>query len=275
MALPGGSDERLPARIPHEDRLEPARITRVARLLGQAYDGSMRRRLVFLLAGLVLAPLVAARGSGTEATPARAPATGNLFPNGSFESGREPWYSLKPPDFILSDARAHTGSHSALLQMRAGPEQAGAKVHYLLQEISPRGFPQYLSGWYRVENWKQGAAKQYMQFVVIAFDASNNPIAKVSNYQIRFSLAGIGDEPFAVGNAKFVFITKDEPVQGEWVHFQQDIKQAFVDQWGAAPESFSKLRILFEVRYDDKKAGEASAEADVYFDDLYVGPDPQ
>jgi len=37
------------------------------------------------------------------------------------------------------------------------------------------------------------------------------------------------------------------------------------------PEGFSKIRVLFEVRFDDKEAG-APAAAEVYYDDLYMGP---
>ena len=42
--------------------------------------------------------------------------------------------------------------------------------------------------------------------------------------------------------------------------------------WGAVPEGFDKMRVLFEVRYDEKQAGATPAEADVYYDDLYMGP---
>jgi hypothetical protein len=34
---------------------------------------------------------------------------------------------------------------------------------------------------------------------------------------------------------------------------------------------FDKLRILFEKRWDSKEAG-SPAEADAFYDDLYVGP---
>lgn len=258
----------------------------------------MRHLLVILAVGVTAATLIAACSSGDDVTPAGSPtpvpsidtsgavtpppipqvtdpATGNYFTSGNFESGRGAWFSLKPPDFTLSDAQAHSPSHSALLRMRDGTDVSGAKVYYLLQEVSPQQFPDYVSGWYRVENWKKGTPKQYIQFVVIAFDAGNNPLPGVSNYQIRYPLAGISDKPFAIGNAQFVFITKEEPVPGEWVHFERNIKQDFIDQWGSAPSGASKLRILFEVRFDDKAVGEGPAEADVYYDDLYIGPNPQ
>lgn len=195
----------------------------------------------------------------------------NLFGNAGFEDGRDPWFSLKPPDFILADDEAHSASHSALLQMRDTVDASGARVYYLVQEIQTGNFPELLSGYYRVENWKKATAKQYLQFVVIAFDVKNLPEA-FPNHQIRYPLAGIAAQPFPIGNAKFVFVSKDEPVQGEWVRFERNIKEDFERLWGAAPEGFSKLRILFEVRYDDKMAGDGAPEADVYYDDLYIGP---
>ena len=211
------------------------------------------------------------------APPVSPPATintpdpqGNLFGNPNFENGRDPWYSLKQPDFILSGDQAQSGGHSALLQMRDTVDETGAKVYYLVQEIQPQDFPEVLSGYYRVQNWKRGTAKQYMQFVVIAFDVKNLP-ENFPNHQIRYPLAGIDTQPFPIGNAKFVFISKDEPVQGEWVHFERNIKEDFQQLWGAAPQGFTKLRILFEVRYDDKVAGDGAPEADVYYDDLYIG----
>jgi hypothetical protein len=143
----------------------------------------------------------------------------NQLANGGFESGRAPWYSLHPPDFVLADARSRTGARSALLQMRAAPEQEGAQVRFLVQEISPAALPRHLSGWYLVEGWKTANVDAYLQLVVIAFDASNRPFADVSNHQLRYLLAGIDHEPFAVANAKFVFIEKSEPVLGECVHF--------------------------------------------------------
>ncbi len=40
------------------------------------------------------------------------------------------------------------------------------------------------------------------------------------------------------------------------------------------PENFENIRVLFEVRYDDKIVGEGPLAADVYYDDLYFGPAP-
>ena len=38
-----------------------------------------------------------------------------------------------------------------------------------------------------------------------------------NNHQIRYPLAGISEEPFSIGNARFVFLSKEEPRTGQWV----------------------------------------------------------
>jgi hypothetical protein len=208
----------------------------------------------------------------------------NLFHNPGLESGEEPWCSLhagEVPPFEVSQDYAHSGESSALLRMRVPAEEQGkAKVFYLVQELMPEEFPELISGYYRVENWTKGTPKQYLQFVVILCrevggrecggGATNLP--GEHNHQIRYPLAGISEEPFPISNAYFVFLSRDEPKQGEWVYFERNLHQDFEELWGAVPEGFDKMRILFEVRYDDKEAGPAPAEADAYYDDLYMGP---
>jgi hypothetical protein len=212
----------------------------------------------------------------------------NLFHNPGFEEGKEPWCSLhvgEVPSFEVSQDFAHSGESSAYLQMRVPAEEVGgAKVFYLVQEVKAEEFPEMISGYYRVENWSKGTPKQYLQFVVIACrqvvrqgtlvhcGAGATNLPGDYSHQIRFPLAGISENPFQIENAFFVFLTKEEPVTGEWVYFERNIKQDFEELWGAAPEGYEFLRILFEVRYDDKEAGPVPAEADVYYDDLYMGP---
>ena len=194
----------------------------------------------------------------------------NLFRNPGFESGEEPWCVIHPPKFKVSQKLSHSGQSSALLQMRVPAEAAGTKVYYLVQELVLQEFPEFLSGYYRVEKWTRGTPKQYLQFVVIVFGATNLP-GGFRNHQIRYPLAGISEDPFGIANAFFVYIGKGEPQIGQWVYFERNIKRDFQDLWGAVPQGFYKIRVLFEVRFDYKKAG-APAEAAVYYDDLYIGP---
>ena len=210
--------------------------------------------------------------SSATLSPSAIASDQNAFQNPGFEDGREHWTSIKPPDFVLSDEVFHTGQASALLELRAEPGTEGTKVFYLVQEVTPEEFPAIISGNYRVTRWTRGTRLQYLQFAVIAFGANNLP-GGYANHQVRYILGGIDEEPFDIANAHFVFLSRDDPALDEWVPFQVNVRDDFLKLWGAVPE-YEKIRVLFEVRYDDKAKGEGPAEADVYYDDLYFGPAP-
>jgi hypothetical protein len=206
----------------------------------------------------------------------------NLLHNAGLESGEDPWCVFQPPKFEVSQDYAHSGEASALLSMRVPAETvSGRETHYFAQEVVTEEFPELVSGYYRVENWSKGTPKQYLEFVVIV--CRDGPEGKCTqgapnvsggygyNQQVRYLLAGISEDPFKIGNAQFVYISKEEPPIGEWVYFERNIKEDFRRLWGAVPEGYDYIRVLFEVRFDDKEAGEAPAEADVYYDDLYMG----
>jgi len=194
----------------------------------------------------------------------------NVFGNPGLEEGSNYWFALHDQTVQTSSTVAHSGQASAYLKMRDSAEATGPNIYYLVQEVDPAEFPEMISGYYRVENWKRGTLKQYLQFVVIVFAPTNLGTA-YPNYQIRYPLAGISEDPFPISNAYFIYLGKEEPRQGEWVYFETNIKNDFLEKWEAVPAGYSKIRVLFEVRYDDKEVG-LPAEADVYYDDLYMGP---
>ena len=224
------------------------------------------RRSLLPIALATTAIIAACGGGGQEETASQ----GNVFQNPGLEEGRDPWFSLREPEFILSEDVARTGEASALLQMRADPQQEETKVFYLVQEVTTEQLPEILSGHYQVTAWTPGTRLQYLQFVVIVFGADNLP-GGYPNHQIRYILAGIDEEPFAIDNAHFVFLGGEDPPLERWVPFEANVRDDFERLWGAAPKGFDKIRVLFEVRYDSKAPGE-SPEADVYYDDLYFGP---
>jgi hypothetical protein len=225
----------------------------------------------------VASPGIATAPSGTPVPPTGigSDVPSNLFQNGSFESGPNPWISLTTEawgtPFAVSSEQAHSGQQSALLELRAKPEDTGPKVFGVVQEMSPPAeFPEVISGYYWVENWERGAPKQYLQFVIIAFGANNLPGGHV-NHQIRYVLAGVSQPPLEIANAKYIFLTQQDPPTGQWVHFEVPVSKDFAEQWGDIPKNYQRLRLLFEVRYDDKPPG-AEAKADAFYDDLYMGP---
>jgi hypothetical protein len=207
------------------------------------------------------------------------PLEGSLLANPGFEEGEAPWASLESwgTHFAVSDAFVHSGTKSAYLALRSeGAEAEAARVFGVEQEITPDEFPDVLSGYYYVDRWEPGTPKQYMQFVVIVFGADNIPpeVASATNHQIRYILAGVDSQPIQISNAKFVMVGTGPPKQGEWVHFQRNMRQDFQELWGDVPEGYDFIRILFETRWDDRASTDAASAADVYYDDLYAGPEP-
>lgn len=228
------------------------------------------------LIALALLVVLAAVACGEKAAGTGADVPANLFENGSFESGEDPWISLTTEawgtPFSVTSDRAHSGKQAAFLELRAKPEDVGARVFGVVQELGPtEEFPEVISGYYRVEGWVRGTPKQYLQFAVIAFADTNLPGRDYGNHQIRYLLAGVPEEPFDITNAKYVFLSREDPPTDQWVYFEVPVRQDFVEQWGDVPEGYEKLRLLFEVRYDEKRPG-AEAKADAFYDDLYIGP---
>lgn len=211
--------------------------------------------------------------------PLEPPAGENLLDNPSFEEGTEPWCSLSTEawgdPFSVSSKRAHTGENSAFLELRS-EEGVATRVLGVVREAAPEEFPELLSGYYYVDRWDRGTPKQYLQVVVIVWGAANIPQEAVelgaSNHQMRYIVAGVESQPTSIANARYVMITRDEPKTGQWVFFERNVSQDFQELWGAVPEGFAKIRILFEVRWDDRQPSDGTTTADVYYDDLYLGP---
>jgi hypothetical protein len=196
----------------------------------------------------------------------------NQFLNGSFEEGTDPWFALTThhwESFSISVQHARKGHYSAHLGLRAGSDAEGTKIVGVIQELRPTEFPRRLSGYYRIEGWKRGAPKQYLQAVVIVIgDPSARPYP---NYQLRYVLTGVDKPPLTIVNARYRIPDKSGLQEGIWVRFDFNLCADFQRQWGRIPSEFSRIRVLFEVRYDEKKAGGNEARADVYYDELYIG----
>ncbi len=216
-----------------------------------------------------------------EALTWEAPEGVNLFANPGFEDGTGPWCSLSTEawgaPFSVSSRRAHTGQSSAFLELRS-EQGVNTRVKGVVSEIAPSEFPELLSGYYYVDRWEQGTPKQYLQIVVIVWQAANIPQEAVelgaTNHQIRYIVAGVDSQPTSIGNARYVMVTRDKPKTGRWVFFQRNVRKDFQELWGAVPEDFAGIRVLFEVRWDDRQPSDGATAADVYYDDLYLGPAP-
>jgi hypothetical protein len=180
-------------------------------------------------------------------------------------------------DFAIAEGIAHSGTQSAHLSLASAGYDGGERVYGAIQEVTGvHRLPRRLAGWYRVERWVQGTEKQYLQAVVVVWGTRNavSAVSKSAPLQVAYVFGGINSPPFHIENRRF-FLPRTRTVeQGRWIRFERDLHEDFLNMWGLVPEGRLRVRVLFEVRFDDHRPGEDGAAADVYYDDLYLGDAP-
>ncbi|MDJ0847693.1 MAG: hypothetical protein QNK04_04830 [Myxococcota bacterium] len=210
----------------------------------------------------------------------------NLLVNPGFESGGAGWSTREQSPhwgrFLIVDRPVHAGERAVHLRLHHTPTLPArrVKVYGVLQELEPENIPEVVGGYYRVDRWEKSAPATdlYLQVVAIVWgEADARAViptggrAPVSNHQLRYYLAGLEEAPFRLQNARAAFLTKGEPRLGVWQRFEIPLRDDFERLWGRVPRDFERLTILFEARWDNMPAS-SSVFADVYYDDLYVGP---
>lgn len=197
---------------------------------------------------------------------------GNLLLNPGFEEGPGPWFAMDTEawvNFQISDSAGRGGTHAAYLPVRAGERTPRAQIWGVSQYINPSTFPRKLSGWYRVDRWVRGAPNQYVQAVLMVW--GRLPDRPFPNYTIRYPLGGVDKQPMFMSNGRYRFLRSELPPLGEWTYFETDPTADFKESWLLVPNVYAKLQVFFEARFDDRTDFFAPTEADVYFDDVYLG----
>jgi hypothetical protein len=201
----------------------------------------------------------------------------NLFENASFEAGRDPWSSLKSPywtPFEVSEKLAHSGTKSARLTLDSnGDVERGVRICGVARDLQPNKFPEVLSGWYCVNQWSRGTQLQYVQVVIGATQAGDFPEIKNLPVQLAYVLTGVNKAPLEIENRRFAITGSKNPKIGEWIPFKFYLHDDFKWYWKKVPMRFGTVRVLFEVRFDKLQPGDTDVQAEVYFDDLYLGSD--
>jgi hypothetical protein len=200
----------------------------------------------------------------------------NLIVNPGFEEGDKGWqwlqWSKGWAPFQISRSKARSGSSSALLPVRSEGESRSTIVWGVVQELSVgEDTIDCLEGHYYVDDWERGAANQYIQTVIIDLSKKLDN----GNAQVRYILSGMDRPPYNLGNAHYVFVDpgkKKVPTQKKWVLFTINPASDFKRLWGYEPVKGHRLRVLFEARFDNHMKMDRQAAADVYYDDLYLGP---
>jgi hypothetical protein len=206
----------------------------------------------------------------------RGPEARNVLSNPGFEQGDKGWqwlsWSKGWAPFVISGKRPRTGASAALLAVRSKGDVRSTIVWGVVQELTlPIPMPDCLEGYYYVDGWTRGARNQYIQAVIIDLSQTYSN----GNAQIRYILSGVDTQPYNLGNAHYVFADPAKPTTppaGTWIRFSLDPAGDFERDWKYVPAAGHKLRVLFEARYDNHGPGDAEAKADVYYDDLYLGP---
>ena len=185
--------------------------------------------------------------------PTPTPSAANLLVDAGFE-GLAPAWTVFPPANAheISTATAHGGASSLALHATAAVPALAAS-----QGLNPSAFPEFISGYYRVDDDPDGAV---LQFVVKATGGAPDEVREV-----RFVIAGADTEPEQSPTARYVFLSRDRPSIGEWMYFGYPIALAFEGRTGSIPQPWTSIDVTLEVRTtgDD--------DVTVYYDDMYVG----
>ena len=200
----------------------------------------------------------------------------NLLANPGFESGLDGWvwlyWSKGWAPFTLSSDHAYSGQYSLHLPLYSS-DRRQTVVWGGVQEVElPNDIPECIDGYYYVENWETGDWKQYLQLVVI--DLTHPLPDRGGNAQLRYIVSGSQEPPLTISNAQYLFVEKERrarPVEGKWTYFSVNPRRDFNENWKYTPQSGSKLRILFEARFDLHRTT-IPARGNVYYDNLYFGP---
>ncbi len=236
---------------------------------------------------------IAAPRERVRVEPPRIPTpllVGNQLRNPGFEAGAEGWGLGGRRDslaFEVVSEPVHSGRAAARLvaSWRPGRQERPVSVRSALQDISPPRFPDRVEGWFRVDRWESQSERSPLRLQVIVAaigdprtrdivatdgpeDSDVHP--ELDNFQLRYQLAGPSEDPEDGGNFKHRVVGSGAPELGRWQHFDLPVKADFQRRWGAVPENYRVLRVMFVVRWDDKEAG-AALHADVYYDDLFFG----
>ncbi|MBI2723830.1 MAG: hypothetical protein HYX50_02085 [Chloroflexi bacterium] len=203
--------------------------------------------------------------------PTATPSASIGITNASFEQTQAPWTATAgtaPNGFSISDAAAHSGARSARLTLAGGTTSEAAGV---TQPVVNPKFPEFVSGFYRVDDWRPGdpAGLMYLQFsiVVRGGDFGDN----LPQHELRVLIAGAPREPQPDPAVRYTFLDRGAPQSKRWVYFSYPVTEAFLFRFGKAPSRWDAIELRLEVRSDPPERGGTTGAASVYFDDLYVG----
>ncbi|MDP9236043.1 MAG: hypothetical protein M3P30_01360 [Chloroflexota bacterium] len=138
-----------------------------------------------------------------------------------------------------------------------------------MQGIGTDTFPEFISGFYRVDRWAPHADVQYLEFLVSVQGADFDQEGQ--SRELRFSIGAL-DQPLIEPDVSYVFVSRAPPVLHKWTYFSYPVRQAFESRFEKVPTHWQGISIGVGARLDGRQPNNAPASADVLFDDIYAGP---
>jgi hypothetical protein len=205
--------------------------------------------------------------------PTVATPTANLLANGGFEAGVAPWVAHTLPaqpgaTLQLSDRSPHAGAHAVELTLSGAEAGDAARAVVVTQAANPQAFPEFVSGYYRVDDWQPHAPSEYLYFSITVRGGDFPGGAPAHELRV---LIGAPSEPELQPFLTFAFLSRAAPVLHRWTYFGFPVKPAFQLHFEQMPSRWDGIDVSVAVRFDGRDAGDAPSSASVLFDDLYAG----
>jgi hypothetical protein len=208
---------------------------------------------VALVASLVASACGLYRDEKAVGTP--TPGHANAVQAAGFEDAAGAWRASDGAGFRISDDFPHGGARSAALA-REGPG-----IVSISQQIDVAPFPEYVSGFYRLDRWNPASGARVVEFVVTVRSADFPD--GFGPHSMHFLIGGLDAAPAnPLPGVAYVFLSRAAPQTGDWRYFGYPVALAFERAFGKAPTRWGSIELTLSAEPGD---------ATVQFDDIYAG----
>lgn len=205
--------------------------------------------------------------------PTVATPNANLLANAGFEAGAAPWVAATVPPqpaaaIRLSAVSPHAGAQAVELKLAGAEGDERARATVATQAVNAAAFPEFVSGFYRVDDWQPHSPFQYLYFSITVHGGDFADGAPTHELRV---LVGASSEPPLQPFVTFAFLSRAAPVLHRWTYFGFPVKPTFQTHFAFLPSHWDGIDVSVGVRFDGRAAHDTPASADVVFDDLYAG----
>ncbi len=189
--------------------------------------------------------------------PTPTPSHASIVRDGGFEARAGAWMPSGAGAFVAKGI-AHGGTQSAALRTPAG----GSGSVAIVQALDTAAFPEFVSGFYRLDAWHPASGARSIEFAVTV--RGGDFADGAPSHTVRFVIGGLAAAPPGLPpTEKYVFLSRAAPKVGVWTYFGYPVKDAFEKAFGRAPTRWTGI---------DLSLAATTGGATAYFDDIYAGP---